>query len=151
MKKVTLLATLINVSFTQTGSKMFTYRVEGEKDALAAFHDAQATGAVAQKRGKALVSEDQDGNAIWNTFRAEGETCKLTITQNKSVVPDNQQKLLNESLEFDALERQEMARLSAQAKHDRQFANITRSVVPTVTMAPINTPAAAPTVGAPKI
>ena len=70
--------TCVRTYRSKSGTPTFVYSVEGTKDDLKAFKDAQGD----------YYREDEDGKALWFTTRYIGETGKLMITSNGNIVPD---------------------------------------------------------------
>lgn len=63
---------------SKNGNPTFVYRVDGNKDDLAAFKKAQGS----------YYREDDDKNPLWFTTRYIGETGNLIVTSNGNIVPD---------------------------------------------------------------
>ena len=120
---VMLRATIKSNSYTPTGSVMFTYSVAGSPDEIKAFHDAQDKSGMA-KRGKSFWVTDEAGVPLWNTFRFHGDNTELSVTNNGNVVANDLDRVIAEQDEANRLERQEFAKIAAQARYDRQFGGV---------------------------
>lgn len=128
---------------------MFTYKVEGDKESLEAFHEAQEADGIS-RRGKGFVSTDNDGNAIWNSFRYVGDSVNLVITANGRVVANDLDHVIKQQQETEQLERMEFAKIAAQARYNRQFGGIRRNPAAAALAADLaSNPIAAPSNAAP--